>query len=122
MASKVQEQLKHVSYARGQWQDTPVPNVQQIPLKGELEHGASSCFIKFPAGADNGWHTHTHDVALVVLEGAYLCRDEQGKELRAGPGEYVLLPAGVKHWSGGDSSKGCVFYMQMDDSFDFIPI
>jgi quercetin dioxygenase-like cupin family protein len=29
-------------------------------------------FTKFAPGTDSGWHTHTRDISIVVLKGAYL--------------------------------------------------
>src|SRR5437879_9638995 len=54
-------------------------------------------------------HTHTADVLLVVLRGAYLYRDEAGAK-RVGPGDFLRIPGGHKHWSGGDRKEGALFY------------
>jgi quercetin dioxygenase-like cupin family protein len=117
----VREGVRRISSARGQWQDMPVPGVKMIPLRGDMERGAHASFIRFPAGADHGWHTHTHDVSMVVLEGAYLYRDEQG-ETRVGAGDYFFIPGGTKHWSGSGPNEGCIFYQESPDSFDLNPV
>lgn len=123
-SSKVVEERGVVRHAsvRDTWEDMPVPGVKMIPLRGDLERGASASFIRFPAGSDHGWHTHTHDVSIVVLEGAYLFKDAQGQELRVGAGEYLFVPGGLKHWSGGDPVEGCVFYQESPDRFDLNPV
>lgn len=95
--------------------------IKAAPLFGdanaEAPHGE---FIAFPPGVDAGTHVHTNTVNLVVLNGAYLYRDENG-EKRVGPGEFIRIPGGHKHWSGGDAKDGAVFYMHMQASMDQKP-
>jgi quercetin dioxygenase-like cupin family protein len=65
-------------------------------------------------------HTHTHDVWIVVLKGAYLYKDEGG-EKRVGPGSFIRVPGGKKHWSGGDKEEGALFYEEGAGKFDLTP-
>jgi quercetin dioxygenase-like cupin family protein len=65
-------------------------------------------------------HTHTNDVWIVVLKGAYLYKDEAG-EKRVGTGDYLRVPGGHKHWSGGDKNEGALFYEEASGKFDLIP-
>ena len=65
-------------------------------------------------------HTHTNDVSIVVIKGAYLYKDEAG-EKRVGAGEYLFVPGGHKHWSGGDKTEGALFYEEGSGKFDTIP-
>jgi len=65
-------------------------------------------------------HTHTNDVSIVVVKGAYLYKDEGG-ERRVGPGDYLFVPGAHKHWSGGDKTEGAVFYEEGSGKFDLIP-
>lgn len=112
--------ITHVSSNEGKWIDGPVPGVQMIPIRGDLAKGAYAQFTKFAPGSDRGWHTHTNDVSLVVISGAYLYKDEDGKDLRVGPGEYFSIAGGHKHWSGGDAEEGCVFYQEGTKKFDLV--
>lgn len=41
-------------------------------LWGDPDKGPHATFTKFNAGYDAGMHTHTNDVSLVVIKGAYL--------------------------------------------------
>ena len=50
-------------------------------------------------------HSHTADISIVVIKGAYLYKDDAG-EKRVGPGDYLRVPGGHKHWSGGDKTEG----------------
>ena len=96
------------------------PIVSWAPLWGDTTKGAHGTFTKFAPGADNGMHTHTNDVWIVGIKGAYLYKDEDG-EKRVGPGVFLRVPGGKKHWSGGDPKEGAVFYEEASGKFDSIP-
>jgi hypothetical protein len=90
------------------------------PVWGDPDKGAHSAFTKFAAGFDAGLHSHTNDLSIVVLKGAYLYRDEAG-EKRVGSGEFLRIPGGHKHWSGGDTKEGALFYQHSTAKFDLVP-
>lgn len=48
------------------------PRVSVAPIWGDATKGAHATFTKFQPGYDAGMHTHTNDVWLVVIKGAYL--------------------------------------------------
>ena len=89
-----------------------------------MAHGASvldAPTVTFPPRFDaDGWHVHTSTVNIVVLQGAYVYQDEYG-ERRVGPGEFIRIPGGHRHRSGGDASEGAVFYMHQDARMDQRP-
>ena len=95
-------------------------SVTTTPVWGDANAGAHGTFSKFVAGYDAGMHTHTNDVWIVVVKGAYLYKDEAG-EKRVGPGDFLRVPGGHKHWSGGDKKEGAVFYEESSGKFDFVP-
>ena len=97
-----------------------VPGISKAALWGNAKTGAYGAFTKFAPGIDNGMHTHSHDVWLMVIKGAYLYKDEAG-EKRVGPGDFLRVPAGKKHWSGGDKIEGALFYEEASGKFDLIP-
>jgi quercetin dioxygenase-like cupin family protein len=113
--------VMHISSKTGKWVDGPLETVKMIPIRGDMQKGAYATFTKFTPGADHGWHTHTNDVRIVVLDGAYLYRDESGKDLRVVAGEYFSVPGGQKHWSGGDVRAGCLFFQEAEGKFDLTP-
>ena len=88
---------------------------------GDDSAGAHGTFTKFVPGYDGGMHTHTNDVWIVGIKGAYLYKDEAG-EKRVGPGDFLRVPGGHKHWSGGDKKEGALFYEESSGKFDFIPV
>jgi quercetin dioxygenase-like cupin family protein len=87
---------------------------------GDANEGAHGAFNKFAPGFDAGMHTHTNDVWLVVLKGAYLYKDDDG-EKRVAAGDFIRVPGGHKHWSGGDKKEGALFYSESSGKFDLIP-
>ncbi|HJT70549.1 MAG TPA: DUF4437 domain-containing protein [Terriglobales bacterium] len=97
------------------------PAVSTAPIWGDASKGAHATFTKFKPGYDAGMHTHTNDVWLVVIKGAYLYKDDAG-EKRVGPGNFLRVPGGHKHWSGGDKKEGALFYEEGADKFDFNPV
>jgi quercetin dioxygenase-like cupin family protein len=96
------------------------PGVSMAVLWGDPDKGRHGTFTKFAPGYDAGTHTHTNDVWLVVIKGAYLYKDDAG-EKRVGPGEFMRIPGGHKHWSGGDKTEGALFYEEGSGKFDKIP-
>ena len=97
----------------------PANGVAMNVITGDPDKGAHATFTKFEPGYDAGMHTHTNDVSLVVIKGAYLYKDEAG-EKRVGPGEFLFVPGGHKHWSGGDKTEGALFYEEGSGKFDRI--
>jgi hypothetical protein len=97
-----------------------MPGASMHLIWGDTLSGPFGGFTKFTPGFDAGLHTHTNDVLLVVLRGAYLYRDEAGAK-RVGPGDFIRIPGGHKHWSGGDAKEGALFYQETFGKFDLIP-
>src|SRR5256885_12820089 len=97
-----------------------MPGVASYVAWGDTTKGPFGGFTKFRPGFDAGMHTHTADVLVVGLRGAYLYRDDAGAK-RVGPGDFIRIPSGHKHWSGGDSKEGALFYPGTFGKFDLIP-
>jgi mannose-6-phosphate isomerase-like protein (cupin superfamily) len=96
--------------------------VSMAAIWGDADKGAHATFTKFVPGFDAGIHTHTNDVWIVVLKGAYLYKDDViDKRLVVGPGSFLRVPSGMKHWSGGDPKEGALFYEESSGKFDSIP-
>jgi mannose-6-phosphate isomerase-like protein (cupin superfamily) len=114
------KQAIYVSSAQAKYKPTPMGGVSMAGLWGEMELGPHATFTKFDPGYDAGMHTHTSDVWIVVIKGAYLYKDDAG-EKRVGPGDFLLVPGGHQHWSGGDKQEGALFYEEASGKFDSIP-
>ena len=98
-----------------------VPGVTMASLWSDATTGAYGAFTRFKPGQDNGEHTHTSDSWLVVLEGAYLYKDANG-EKRVAQGDFIRIPGGHPHWSGGDEKVGALFYEEGAGKFDRVPV
>ncbi len=60
--------------------------------------------VTFDDGARNKRHRHSTDQVLVVTHGrGVVATDDQ--ELRVGPGDVVLIPAGELHWHGAEPGQ-----------------
>jgi quercetin dioxygenase-like cupin family protein len=94
--------------------------VSMAAVWGDSKTGAHGTFTKFAPGYDAGMHTHTNDVWIVGVKGAYLYKDDAG-EKRVGAGDFLRVPGGHKHWSGGDAKEGALFYEEGSGKFDLIP-
>ena len=95
--------------------------VSMVAIWGDADKGAHGTFTKFPPGFDSGMHTHTNDVWIVGVKGAYLYKDDAG-EKRVGAGDFLRVPGGHKHWSGGDKKEGALFYEESSGKFELIPV
>jgi mannose-6-phosphate isomerase-like protein (cupin superfamily) len=99
---------------------SPMDGVSMAALWGDMGKGPHATFTKFKPGYDAGMHIHTADIWIVVIKGAYLYKDDAG-EKRVGPGDFLRVPGGHKHWSGGDKTEGALFYEEGSGKFDTIP-
>src|SRR5256884_6309395 len=118
-----QDQSSGVIFARSRTatSSAPVPGVSSYVAWGDTAKGPFGGFTKFRPGYDAGMHTYTADVLLVVLRGAYLYRDDAGAK-RVGAGDFIRIPGGHKHWSGGDRKEGALFYHETFGKVDLIPV
>ena len=71
-----------------------VPGVKKKILWGNHDKGPYGAFTKFDPGLTNPLHTHTNEVRIVVLKGAYIYKPQNGNERRVGVGSYFSIPGG----------------------------
>jgi quercetin dioxygenase-like cupin family protein len=119
-AQKASKKVIYVSASSAKFTAIPTGGVSMATLWGEPDKGAHGTFTKFDPGYEAGMHTHTSDIWITVVKGAYLYKDDAG-EKRVGPGDFLRVPGGHKHWSGGDKTEGAVFYEEGAAKFDNIP-
>jgi quercetin dioxygenase-like cupin family protein len=112
--------VTYVSASSAEFKPGPTKGVSMAVLSGDPGKGAYQEFTKFDPGYDAGLHTHTNDVWIVGIKGAYLYKDDDG-EKRVGPGDFLRVPGGHKHWSGGDKTEGALFYTAGSAKFDLVP-
>ena len=114
------DKVVFVDSSKATYTAAPSRGASMAAIWGDANAGAHGTFTKFVPGFDAGMHTHTNDVWIVVIKGAYLYKDDAG-EKRVGPGDFIRVPGGHKHWSGGDKKEGAVFYEESSGKFDLIP-
>ena len=119
-SSKGKKPVIYVAAEQATFKQSPMVGVSMAVLWGDPDKGPHGTFTKFEPGYDAGLHTHTSDVWLVVIKGAYLYKDEAG-EKRLAVGDFLRVPGGHKHWSGGDKTEGALFYEEGSGKFDTIP-
>lgn len=99
------------------------PGVTRSVVWGNPDAGPHGAFVRFvPGEMNNQLHFHTNDIRIVVLEGAYVYRPENGPEQRVTAGQFLFLPGGSRHVSGGDATRGALFYHESPGRFDLIPV
>ena len=98
------------------------PGASMAVISGDPDKGAHRVFTKFVPGATFPLHTHTSEMHIVVIKGAYLYKPEKGAEQRVGPGCYIDIPGGDRHASGGDAKEGALFYEESSGKFDLLPV
>jgi gentisate 1,2-dioxygenase len=108
----------HVDSAKASYTELN-PGASQSAVRGDPTSGAHSAFTKFVPNFEAGLHTHTNDLRIVVVKGAYVYKPEQGDAIRVTPGQYLLIPGGVRHSTGSDAKEETVFYQEADGKFDF---
>jgi len=121
LAQKDSKSVIYVSSSNAMYKPSPMGGVSMAGIWGDMDKGPHASFTKFAPGYDAGMHTHTNDVSIVVIKGAYLYKDDAG-EKRVGPGDFLRVPGGHKHWSGGDKTEGALFYEEASGKFDVIPV
>jgi hypothetical protein len=86
-----------------------MPGISRSLIWGDDTRGNYGAYTHFRAGADNGQRAHPSDIRIVVISGAYLYQDGTGRK-RVAAGDFIRIPAGHPHWSGGDPQEGALFY------------
>jgi quercetin dioxygenase-like cupin family protein len=119
MQGQQESKVVYVSADQATFHET-TKGVSGAAIWGDAATGAHATFSKFAPGYDAGTHTHTNDISIVVIKGAYLYKDAAGDK-RVGPGGFLKVPGGWKHWSGGDPKEGALFYEESSGKFDLIP-
>ena len=120
-AAQGQKQVVNVDSATATYKEL-APGASGAVLWGDMDKGPYGAFTKFVPSATFPAHTHTSDMRIVVLKGAYLYKPEKGKEKRVGAGQYLFIPGGDRHTSGPDPKEGALFYQESTGKFDLNPI
>jgi len=100
------------------WQTAPnaPPGMQQAEA---YKKGAMHCsFNKFPKGTEVPTHTHTNDIASVVLAGTFGSTDEAGNGKPQPAGSFQSVPGGHKHSTECTADADCIIFSCQPGPFD----
>lgn len=106
-----------VESAKAEYKEV-APGIKKKILWGNHDAGPYGAFTKFDPGLANPMHTHSNEVRIVVLQGAYIYKSQNGKEQRVSAGSYISIPGGDVHVSGSDPKEGALFYEESTGKFD----
>jgi quercetin dioxygenase-like cupin family protein len=111
----------HIDSAKATYKEAN-PGASVATVWGDPDKGPFGAFTKFAPGTKVPLHTHTSDLRLVVVKGAYIYKPEKGAEIRVGAGQYLFIPGGDRHQSGGDAKEGALFYDTGTGPFDLVMV
>jgi quercetin dioxygenase-like cupin family protein len=118
-AAAAQDKAKPVFVDSAKAEFKPVaPGAAMAVVMGDPDKGRHAAFVKFDPGAKFEMHSHSSELRIAVIKGAYLYKGKNGQEHRVGAGMFVSNPAGDVHGSGGDEKEGALFYMEGEGKFD----
>ena len=89
--SEIPEKERSSSLFKGRVTVQPVLDADSSDLRTNI--------INFDKGAVNVFHVHDVDQVLYVTRGEGIIATEK-EEIRIKPGDFVVIPAGEKHWHG----------------------
>ena len=100
------------------WQSAPnsPPGLQQAEA---YKKGAMHCsFTKFPKGTEIPMHTHTNDIAGVVVARTFGSTDEGGNGKPQPAGGFQSIPGGLKHSTKCTADADCTVFGCLPGAFD----
>jgi quercetin dioxygenase-like cupin family protein len=97
------------------------PGIERAVAWGNPDKGAYGTIVRYTAGAERGWHSHSHPVHLVVISGTIVFEGEGASPRELGPGEGVTEPAKVKHNARCKEGADCMFLITGAQKYDSIP-
>jgi len=99
--------------------DPKGPGPEIAVLHGDPQKGGAF-FLRFPAGAKPGLHTHTSDYHAVVVSGAprHWLAGGEAKAKPQAPGSYWFQPGNQAHGDECTGKEPCVMFVIMSGAFD----
>jgi quercetin dioxygenase-like cupin family protein len=88
---------------------------------GDPDKGEFGMIVKYRAGAERGWHSHSSPIHLVMISGTLVFEGEGTAPQELGPGSGVTEPAKIKHNARCKEGADCVFVISGTKRYDFLP-
>ncbi len=86
-----------------------IPGVSKMILWGNASKGRYGSITRFVKGTFVSWHTHPHDIKVVVISGTLLYDNGSG-EKRLGPGSFLQERSSIKHTTAAAADSDLVFF------------
>jgi quercetin dioxygenase-like cupin family protein len=111
-----------VSFTDLKWVELPqVKGTQFAAFSGDPKTGPFTQMRKIPAGSDNGVHSHSSEITMVVISGVLYVGPDAASAKDFGPGSVIVMPADWVHVSGCRPGSDCIFYQEGKGKFDYKP-
>ena len=95
--------------------------IERTTVWGDLDKGDWGALVRFQAGTERGWHTHSHPVNLTMISGTLVFDGEGSAPMELGPGSGVSEPANAKHNTRCKEGESCLFLITGAKKYDFKP-
>ena len=102
------------------WVDAGIPGVSTAAVQGDMAHGPSHFFLKYPAGFVSPAHHHTPDHYVVTVSGNLVLVVE-GQDHRLAPGSYFAFTGKASHVARCEGSEACVMFIDARGAWDVVP-
>jgi len=113
--------VTQLQYSPAGVRDGVPSKIQFAPAFGNPSTGAHGTFAKMPAGFVSPIHTHTEDYYAVVISGVGVNIVPGGTDVPLPPGSYWFQKGGERHITKCISTNECVFFINSQGKYDYIP-
>ena len=97
--------------------------VEVAVLWGNPETGPAAVIVRFPAGYQEPWHSHTSTYHSVLIKGEFQTQSKDADVTVSevyGPGSYAVQPGGAVHSEINAGSGELVALVYFDGPVDFV--
>ena len=105
------------------WTDVKGPQgaltgLRSVDLWGQAAKGAHGSLTTFPAGFSEPLHGHSRDLRLIVVAGTMVFSIEGSETKDLGPGSFVTIPAGARHFAICGPASACEVFVEQSGAMD----
>ena len=97
------------------------PGAERAVLWGNPEKGEWGGISRRMPGVAEPWHTHSHDLRLVVLTGTAHIEGTAEGSRELSPSSFVDIPAYVRHRAICGAQQECTWLVVQSGRFDMLP-
>jgi Domain of unknown function (DUF4437) len=117
-ASPKKDESKDRAIPAGQMHFTEaLPGISKAVLWGDPAKGPYGAITRFTKGTKVAWHTHSHDIKVVVISGTMIYDSGSGEQ-RLGPGSFLQERSSIKHTTAAAPDSDLEFFEEGSGPFD----